>query len=146
MAKKLETHPLIAKLAPDPTAPPDLVRLIGFIGPASCKGHWRIYHSLDLSSYTEVPGEAIEHVEPLEPGNENSPSVILAKGGARAQTVVRKCYDLGSGYLGGPIARTYLPGAEPPILNAGGVGQDPGTSPFTICFNWPTITPCPVRP
>lgn len=105
---KLETHPLIAKLGIDPNSPGDLYTLVGYLGPSSRPGHWRIYHSRDFNYFTELAEDAIAHVEPQRPGDENGPSTIYVKGQARVFVTRVTSRTLSSRYLGGRIARAHL--------------------------------------
>lgn len=117
MAKKsggskieVKTHPLVTKLNPNPDDPPDLVALHGYIGPSKEKGNVCIHHGLDFSSYTEVPKDAIRHVEPVDPSNENSPTVVLIPASTQVRHV-RKTVQTGeAGFLAGGIAASQLRG------------------------------------
>jgi len=108
---KLKPHPLIRKLGVEAGEPARAV-LVGYLGPASQPGYWRVYHSLTFSDYTEVPEEAIERTEPLDAADENSPSLVLIKPGTRAYSVLGASHTLEAGFLEGPIAGRYLRGAS----------------------------------
>ena len=106
--KKLQTHPLIKKLGVDPTKPPDRVALVSYLGPAGREGHWRIYHDLSFGLYTEVPEDAILSSEPMDPGNENSPSLVVVKAGVPVQTMHAISHSTGAAFLQGSIADANL--------------------------------------
>lgn len=117
MAKKgngdkieVKTHPLVAKLNPNPDDPPDLVALQGYIGPSKEKSHVCIHHGLDFSSYTEVPKDAIRHVEPVDPSNENSPTVVLIPADTQVRHVQKIVQKGEAGFLAGGIAASQLRG------------------------------------
>ena len=142
MAKKsdddkiaVKTHPLVAKLNPNPDDPPNLVALRGYIGPAKEKGHVCIHHSLDFSSYTEVPKDAIRHVEPVDPSNENSPTVVLIPADTRVRHV-RKTVQTGeAGFLAGGIAASRLRG----IASSFSCGNDTIVQPTVCCPSGPDV-------
>lgn len=117
MAKKndgdkiaVKTHPLVAKLNPNPDDPPDLVALQGYVGPASDKDRVCIHHGLDFSSFTEVPKDAIRHVEPVDPNNENSPTVVLIPADTPVRHVQKTVQTGEAGFLAGGIAAAHLRG------------------------------------
>ena len=107
--KKPPTHPLIKKLGVDPAKPPDHVGLVGYIGPAVRPDHSRIYHDLSCRAYTEVADKDIVRSEPMDPGNANSPSLVMLKAGAPAQTVHSMSYSTDATFLQGSIADANLP-------------------------------------
>ena len=51
---------------PTPTNPPNTVMLSGYVGASSEDGHTRLYFDMELSSYVDIPNDAILHREPLE--------------------------------------------------------------------------------
>ena len=53
----------VAKLVKDPAAPPETVLMTGFLGDSSEKGHTRLYLDLQLSSWYDIPNEAVLHSE-----------------------------------------------------------------------------------
>jgi hypothetical protein len=126
---KQQTHPLVSKLVPDPGSPGDIYPLVGYLAPSSRSGHLRIYHSQDFSYFTDVPEEAILHTEARRPGDENSPSVVYVKGGARVHVTRVESHVLSSRYLAGEIARSHLPGAAGP-----GEGPSPDDTLPTCLF------------
>jgi acetyl esterase/lipase len=111
---QLETHPLVAKLGIDPNSPGDLHPIIGYLGPSSRPGHWRLYESRDFSSFTDIPEEAIAYNEAQLPGDANGPTIVYVRGGARIHVTRVETHTLGGRYLAGRIARENLGGAPGP--------------------------------
>lgn len=59
---RLNEHPLVAALVPDPgEGPPDTTILHGYIGKSTRANCWRLYLDARLASYTEVMQEDILH-------------------------------------------------------------------------------------
>lgn len=134
----LRSHPLIQtqKLGLSADEAAAVVPLVGYLGPAGEEGRWRVYHSLDLNQYTEVPEDGVERVEPLDPADEYGPSRVLVKTGTTVRSVAAASYPVEAGYLQGGIAGRYLPGA---VNAAGGPTRYSIGTPFTTMFT----PPCP---
>jgi hypothetical protein len=56
---------LVARLAPDPGAPPDVRLVSGWLGKSTRRGYWRLYLTPGLSRYVEVDESAIRHHQRL---------------------------------------------------------------------------------
>jgi hypothetical protein len=63
---RLHEDGLIQRLVPDPVAIPDARVLLGFLGKSTREGCWRLYLSVDLDEYLEVPEDAIFHQQQLD--------------------------------------------------------------------------------
>src|SRR5215216_6418307 len=55
----------IARLVTDPSNPPEVVEIIGYVGAAAEAGRTRIYLDTTLQNYVEVEEGNILHVEPV---------------------------------------------------------------------------------
>src|SRR5690242_12317049 len=65
--RDVPTRALVEARAPDAAQPPEkAVRLYGYPGPSTDAGATRLYLDQDLSSYVEVPKDAIRHSQTLE--------------------------------------------------------------------------------
>ena len=65
-SKGIPHHPLVAALASDPSKPPEkATKLFGYPGPAAEKGSTRLWTDTDLTTYVDVPDEAILHSQTL---------------------------------------------------------------------------------
>lgn len=106
---ELKLHPLIERLVEDPAAPPDVTELVGYLGKSTRAGHVRVYASLDLNEYTDVPEAAVRHAEEV-------PETELEHGGtrlwldAKAEVVheVRSTLRVEARFLEGAIAQAHL--------------------------------------
>jgi hypothetical protein len=67
----------VRRIVTDPTNVPDVMRLYGYPGPSSEEGHDRLYLTPDLSSYVEVPRDAILHRMTVPPERDPNGAVVL---------------------------------------------------------------------
>lgn len=104
----LESHPLIAKLGLAGDRPAGVVPLVGFLGPSTCPGHWRIYHGRAFNEFTEVPEAAIVHAEPPRT-DADGPTTFYLEEGTRVQITRVETATLTGRFLTGAIARAHLP-------------------------------------
>jgi hypothetical protein len=58
---KLSTSAFVSGLVADPAEPPRCVVVAGYVGASSEEGHVRLYGSLDLRGFVEIPKEAVLH-------------------------------------------------------------------------------------
>jgi hypothetical protein len=65
MAQEQIKNDFIKKIVKDPSAPPDVLMLTGFLGDSSEEGHTRLYFDTQLSTFVEIPNDAILHVHDL---------------------------------------------------------------------------------
>jgi hypothetical protein len=63
-SNELKQDPLVEKLVVDPTRPPDVQILAGFLGRSSEAGNWRLY-TPQLDSYVEFSAGDVLHTQPL---------------------------------------------------------------------------------
>jgi hypothetical protein len=56
---------LVARLVPDPAAPPDVRLISGWLGKSARSGYWRLYLTPGLSRYLEFDERAIRHHQRL---------------------------------------------------------------------------------
>ena len=62
-----ESDDFVARLVQDPTDPPGLQLLGGYLGASSEEGHVRLYLDEELSRYAEIPKASIRHARELSP-------------------------------------------------------------------------------
>ena len=55
----------VRRVVPDPNNPPNALLLSGYLGESSEEGHTRLYFDTSLSTYVEIPNDAILHTEPI---------------------------------------------------------------------------------
>src|SRR5690349_17342997 len=100
--KDIPHHPLVEALASDPNQPPEqATKLFGFPGPAADAKSTRLWLDADLTSYVDVPDDAIVHSQTLENDQGTilwvEPSATLTHSTTRSQEVQAE-------FLGGSIA------------------------------------------
>jgi len=109
--KGIPHHPLVEALASDPNQPPEqATKIFGLPGPASDSKSTRLWLDTDLTSYVEVPNDAIVHSQTLENDQGTilwvEPSATLTHSTTQSQQVQAE-------FLGGSIAQGSLGGAAP---------------------------------
>ncbi len=67
----------VRRIVNDPKSVPDVVRLQGYLGASSEEGHERLYLSADLSSYVEIPKDAILHQMDVPAAQDPHGAVVL---------------------------------------------------------------------
>jgi hypothetical protein len=123
----LKPHPIVERLVKDPGAPPETSQFLGYIGQSSRPEHVRVYVSLALDEFVDVPEAAVLHAEDV-------PDTELAHGGtrlwvdARAEVIheIRQSERTEARFLEGSIASAHLKAepAERARTKAGGVTAD----------------------
>ena len=90
----------VAKIVSDPKNPPNIMMLSGYVGASSEEGHTRLYSDKELSSYVDVPNDAILHSEPLEVGStiwiKRDAQIKAGRGMAQAAQAAQARYFQGS--------------------------------------------------
>jgi hypothetical protein len=119
-SKGIPHHPLVTALASDPGKPPTkATKLFGYPGPAAEKGSTRLWLDLDLTTYVDVPDDAILHSQTL-PDDQGTylwvdPAATLTYSSAQS-------HEVQADFLGGSIAARNLAAAAP----VGGIGGGGG--------------------
>jgi hypothetical protein len=146
--KGVPHHPLVEALASDPNQPPGrATRLFGLPGPAADANSTRLWLDSDLTSYVDVPNDAILHSHTLE----NDQGTTLWVDPAAKLTYSRtQSHEVQADFLSGSIAQGNLGAAMPPsgavfpaAFERGGwpasVGQGclkPATDSPQMCHTW----------
>jgi hypothetical protein len=105
----LQPHPIVARLASDPAAPREVAQFCGYIGKSTRGDHHRLYTSLELDEYIDIPHAAVVH-------HEDIPDTEMQHGGTRvwvdacAEVIheVRHTTRTEARFLEGNIADEYL--------------------------------------
>jgi hypothetical protein len=130
----------VARIVKDPANPPQTALLTGYIGASSEKGYTRLYFDPGLSSYVEIPDDAILHTQDAGDSGGLGATHLWVKrdaeliyGPAGAQRPKGK-------FLEGPIMQAHMAGAA-----AGGAAA--AAPPHTL-LGCPTHAPflCPTPP
>ncbi len=107
--KSVPHHPLVEALASDPNQPPKrATRLFGYPGPAADRKSTRLWLDIDLTSYVDVPDEAILYSRTLADDEGTilwvDPAAMLSHSSPQPQEVQAE-------FLAGSIAEGNLAGA-----------------------------------
>jgi hypothetical protein len=131
-----ERSPFIRQLVPDPKRPPKTLLLAGFLGESSEEGHTRLYFDLELTSYVEIPDDAILLKRPMPAGQSpidgafvwvRRDADLLRGATGRARQV--------AGYLEGQVRRDNVPEY--------GATIDVGRCPTEFAHCPTNVLPCP---
>src|SRR5215203_4519817 len=100
--KAIPHHPLVEALAADPNKPPTrATKLFGFPGPAAEAKATRLWLDSELTSYVEVPDEAILHSQTLE---SDQGTILWVQPDARLTHSTTASQEVQADFLGGSIA------------------------------------------
>lgn len=140
----LAPHPL----APEPEraqpaeAADALTTLVGFVGRSAVEGHVRVYLDLSFTSYCEVATADIARTRPVDPGDEESPTVIWVKSSARMGMVSVGRLSGNAAYVTGAIRARHRQRAvrRVPVANA---SLDPCTQWFDCWRDTAAFCPAP---
>lgn len=114
----IRPHPLVEKLAGDPSTPPHrLVRLVGYPGPAVADGATRLWLSLDFTDYVDIPNEKIAHCE-FDEGN--GPCTVFVAKGTKLELTSVTSTDVEADFLSGGITTANLPDSISELLTLRG--------------------------
>jgi hypothetical protein len=123
----MEQDPLIEKLVPDPSEPPRVSILTGWLGRSQRKGYWRLYVTSSLDEYLEFREEDVRHYQSLR--TDESPlggTVVWVREGAEILRTTSTGAATEREFLRGEIARAFLargstiptfPGLPPRAVN-----------------------------
>jgi hypothetical protein len=128
----------VEKLVSDPTKPVDATLLTGFLGKSTREKHSRLYLNPELSSYVDIPDDALLHTEDI-------PKEYSPLGGVHAW--VKRGAQLVRGQSSGAGDQaSFFEGPLTHDLLAGGVHAAPQAIPNTAanCLN--ITVACPVTP
>lgn len=112
----------VSRIVKDAQQPPDTAVLTGYLGSSSEPGHTRLYFDLQLSSFVEIPDDAILHVE--ETSSEGAPLAASYVWIRRDATLVHGRPGperVRAKFLEGPIAQMAggmaggMAGVNPPV-------------------------------
>lgn len=117
-SKGIPHHPLVAALASDPSKPPEkATKLFGYPGPAAEKGTIRLWLDSDLTSYVDVPDEAILHSQTLP---DDQGTWLWVDPTATLTVSSTQSHEVQAEFLGGSIADRNLAAAAPVGVGGGG--------------------------
>ena len=107
--KPLTPHPIVAKLAADPAAPLDTAQFVGYVGKSTRPEHHRLYLSLQLDEYIDIPFAAVVHHEDIpDTEMEHGGTRVWVDAGATVVHETRQTTRTEARFLEGSIADEYL--------------------------------------
>ena len=119
----LKEDEIIARLVPDPAAPPDVTAMAGFLGRSARPASWRLYQTLDLKDYVEIAEDDIVQSQSLK--SDLQPlggTVVWIKSGARLRYTQSESRLAETEFMQGDITRQFLAGTGPEGLSGWGGG------------------------
>ncbi len=112
-SKGVPHHPLVEALASDPNQPPKkATRLFGYPGPAADAKSTRLWLDTELTSYVDVPDDAILHSQTLD--NDEGTNLWVDPAATLTQSATQE-QEVQADFLAGSIAQGNLAGARPNI-------------------------------
>jgi hypothetical protein len=152
--KGVPNHPLVEALASDPSKPPErATKLFGFPGPAADADTTRLWLDAELTTYVDVPNDAIIHSQTLE---NDKGTILWVDPAAKLTYSSTQSHEVQAEFLGGSIAERNLGAASPPGVGPQRVDRtfSPqlcppfATQDLRLCWTWaPGCTPqTPVVP
>lgn len=118
--EELREDPLVERLLPDPSQPPpELMKLIGFLGRDAEQGYWRVYFTTHLDNYVRVAEADIVASQPLESSRaEPARTEVLVKREAKLQHTRTVSRQTQAAFLQGDIASGFLEGTSTQLTRA----------------------------
>jgi hypothetical protein len=103
----LSVNPLFSRIKPQPGDQRRFVFVAGFIGDVK-DGVVRVYPTLNLGTYYEIPQKEILFAEKVNPSQKASPTAITLDAGTRIGVVRASAGEIESGFLTGKITAENL--------------------------------------
>jgi hypothetical protein len=116
MAKPSESSHdnFVDRLVPDPSDVPDLRAISGFPGRSSRPKHVRVYLTLELSDYVEIPQDGVVHKESLQtPERPLGGVIVWVKREAKIHRVRSASREAQADFLRGSVAALLRGSAVP---------------------------------
>ena len=136
--KGLPVHPLVAALNPDPSKPPRrALKIFGLPGDSPSADETRLWLDADLTSYVDVPAEAILHSTTL---SEDRGTILWVDVDAKLSYGSVTSHAAQADFLTGQVTAAHMPGAPGGVPDAaGGVWPTPPVTVFpSQCGACPT--------
>lgn len=108
-------HPVVAQLVSDPSAPPRLLIIAGYVGRSARADHVRVYRSLALDAFVEIPAHDVVYSQPY-PELPLNGTLVWVKSHA---TIFRDATLDQAAFLRGGIAADYLAAGVPGYWGTG---------------------------
>ncbi len=106
-----QEDPMVAALVPDPSqGAPNAAILHGYLGRSTTEGVWRLYLSVELDRYVELPEDEILHTKQLP---DDGGTLVWVRKDLALNVVRPEARQVQAEFLGGPIAGSRLRRAAP---------------------------------
>ncbi|HEX3581561.1 MAG TPA: hypothetical protein VH087_07340, partial [Thermoanaerobaculia bacterium] len=127
MAEKDPAYsPFVQAVAGDGSSAPEVRMLKGWLGPSGEEGHVRLYLDASLSTYVDIPRDAVLYSEEIPNSHPSGERTVWVKSGAEVKEggsalaraakfltgSVQQDYVGGGGAPGTDVCLTYKPGCE----------------------------------
>jgi hypothetical protein len=117
---QIAPHPLVEALIPDPGQPPQkTTQLFGYPGASTDAGSTRLYLDLELTSYVDIPTDAIQHSQTLE---NDQGTIVWVDPSATLRYSSTQSHEVQADFLTGGIQEQHLD-ASRATLASGAAGQ-----------------------
>jgi len=127
----LNPDPIVDRIVPDPSAPPDVRVLIGFLGRSNREGRWRLYGTPGFDDYLEFDEADVVHRHSFEEhGDRLGSSVVWIERKANVQRVRTVSREAQADFLHGAIAARAARRRLPPGLADAVLAGRPGAGGF----------------
>lgn len=135
--KKLKEEEFIQSLVPNPSQPPDVQLLGGYLGKSSQAGYWRLYLNPELTSYVDIAEKDIVYSQAAN-NNQNSLGGMLlwVRRGAEIKATRTTSRESQADFLRGAIAASIARRGAAGAL--GSIAALPATFTVTECATCPT--------
>jgi hypothetical protein len=139
----IEPHPLVEALASDPSKPPTrATRLAGLPGRAADDTAVRLWLDADLTSFVDVPKDAIRHSQKLP---DDQGTILWVDPEATLSYSSVQAHDVQASFLSGAISQQYLAGAAAGAPVPGPAPPAPQTIACPSLDICPSVEVCPTR-
>jgi hypothetical protein len=133
----------VGRIVQDPSQPPELLLLSGYLGASSEEGHVRLYLDEELSRYVELPEKAIRHTQELPP--EQSPlggSLVWLDRGAEVLHGSASEERRKATFLEGQIAQDFIGAGSGEGAQQEGGGEAGAAAPTRLLGCQSAFNPC----
>lgn len=135
----MEEEEFIQKLVPNPSQPPDVQLLGGYLGKSSQDGYWRLYLNPELTSYVDIAEKDIVHSQSAK-NNQNSlgGTLLWVRRGTEIKATRTTSRESQADFLRGAIAASIARRGGAGAL--GSIAALPRTFAVSECAACPTDT------
>ena len=112
IGNKVSAHPLLLKLRPSgENGQAELTTMVGFLDDEETDGSVKLYLDLSFGSYCRITAADIVNTKPVDPIDENSPTVVWIPSSSKVDLVKVLSASDGASFVKGRIQQERLSGA-----------------------------------